>query len=225
MTRSGPTSVEVSIRYERFPATVKGAFVLRGADGNPHTVQFEEAVISRIPEGNATPVPMGEVLVDVAPARDLFVPFEAPLSDLEPGWYAVGCRIEVDGTGRWTFHGRPFSMAWPRGEVRRGMLRLHRRVRMGGRAVHLDRVELMADAAVVVWRVEGQAEEAPLQLELAADGGTMEPLPPDSPPARLRGSVGPDRRSAFYPVPRSAAFLDLTARSGDEERRVTARLD
>jgi hypothetical protein len=218
--------VDVSVRLERFPATVKGAFVLRGADGNPHTVQLEEALISRIPQGASTPVPMGEVVVDVAPARDLFVPFEAPLSDLEPGWYAVGCRIVVDGTGRWAFSGRPFSMAWPRGEVRRGMVRLDRRVRIGKHLVHLDRLELLADAAVVVWRIEGSGEEDPeIHLDLASGGKAVEPLPADAPPGRHRGAAGSERRTAFYPVSRGTTSLELTARAGREDQRVTFRLD
>lgn len=225
MTR-GPAPVDVSVRFERFPATVKGAFVLRGADGNPHTVQLEEALISRIPKGASTSVPMGEVVVDVAPARDLFVPFEAPLSELEPGWYAVECRIAVDGTGRWAFFGRPFSMAWPRGEVRRGTVRLDRRVRIGEHAVQLDRVEMLADATVVVWRIEGSGEkEAGVQIDLASGKEMVEPLPADAPPGRHRGASGPERRSAFYPVSRGTTSLELSARSGREEQRVTFRLD
>jgi hypothetical protein len=218
--------VDVSVRFERFPASIKGAYVLRGADGNPHSVQLEEALITRIPRGASLPLPMGEVMVDVAPARDLFVPFEAHLADLEPGWYSVGCRIVVDGTGRWAFFGRPFSVTWPRGEIRRGMVRLDRRMRIGDHAVHLERVELLADAAVVVWRVEATpGDEATIQLELASEVGPVDPLPPDAPPARHRGTAGPERRTAFYPVLRGAGSLSVTARSGQEERRITARLD
>jgi hypothetical protein len=213
------------VRYERFPATVKGAFVLRGADGDPHTVRLEEATIGRIPGGPAVPVPMGDVVVDVAPARDLFVPFEAVLADLEPGWYEVGCRILVDGTGRWVFTGRPFSVAWPRGETRRGMVRLDRRVRIGKHAVHLDRVEMVADATVVVWSTEGEEGAAVPVLDLAADGNPVDALPPGAPPTLHRGSAAHGHRTAFYPVPRGTGKLGLTVRSGDESHPVTARLD
>jgi hypothetical protein len=215
----------VSVRYERFPATLKGAFVLRGADGDPHTVRLEEATIGRIPEGPVVPVPMGDVVVDVAPARDLFIPFEAVLVDLGPGWYAVGCLIVVDGSGRWAFTGRPFSVAWPRGENRRGMVRLDRRVRIGELDVHLDRVEMVADATVVVWRTGGDEGAAVVDVDLAADGTPVDPLPPGAPPALHRGSGAHDHRTAFYPVPRGTGNLALTLRSGDESQPVTAKLD
>ena len=36
-------AVSVRAAYERFPVSVKGAFLLRGADGLPHQVRIESA--------------------------------------------------------------------------------------------------------------------------------------------------------------------------------------
>jgi hypothetical protein len=95
--RAGPRPVGVRTRFERFPATLKGAFVLRGEDGDPHVVVLEGASLARLPSGRAVPVPTEPLQVDVAPARDLFVPFEAPVSELSPGWYEIRSTIRVDG--------------------------------------------------------------------------------------------------------------------------------
>src|SRR5206468_7130740 len=80
--------VQVVTRFERFPASIKGAFVLRGGDGNPHSVRFQWAAVARVPKGPTRSIPLEDRLIDVAPGRDLFVPFEAPATDLDPGWYA-----------------------------------------------------------------------------------------------------------------------------------------
>ena len=45
--------IALRTRFERFPASIKGAFVLQGADGNPHTVRLESARIARIPGGTS----------------------------------------------------------------------------------------------------------------------------------------------------------------------------
>src|SRR4029079_17485992 len=81
--------IDVRTRYDRFPATIKGTFVLRGADGMPHRVLFESAALERMPTGSARPRGAGASIVDVPPGRDLFVPFEVSIVDLEPSWYAV----------------------------------------------------------------------------------------------------------------------------------------
>src|SRR5438034_10410724 len=102
--RSASSSVEpirVQTRFERFPASIKGAFVMAGADGNPHAVKIERAEVVRVPDGPSKPVPVEERAMDVAPARDLFVPFEVGVTDLEPGWHRVvwGVRGGAAGGG------------------------------------------------------------------------------------------------------------------------------
>src|SRR5207248_2453390 len=84
-----PMPVELSTKFDQFPATVKGALVMRGADGNPHAVELTSCTVARLPAGQAKPIPLGEVQVNVAPGRDLYVPFEVNVGDLDPSWYAI----------------------------------------------------------------------------------------------------------------------------------------
>ena len=89
--------ISVRARFERFPATVKGAFIFRGEDANPHQVVVGSARVAALGPGGSGPVPMSPVTLDVVPHRDVFVPFELPLSELEPGWYTLVCDVDVAG--------------------------------------------------------------------------------------------------------------------------------
>lgn len=213
----------VEVRFERFPATIKGAFVMSGADGNPHAIQVEEATVSRIPSGEGKEVPLDEMRVDVAPGRDLFVPFEVGISDLEPGWYRIGCRVQVDIGGRWSFAGRPFSVAWPRGGNRRGAVPIGRKVRVGGQEVTVDRVEMAPDHAVVIWRREGDDSADAAQAVLIADGTPLDPLPPEASPPSARAQ-GPDLRAVTYPVSRSVRMLHVVVRLSSGEESAAAKV-
>jgi hypothetical protein len=183
---------------------------MRGADGNPHAVELQECVVERIPSGEARAVPMGEVRVDVPPARDLFVPFEAGIAELEPGWYAVRATIRVDAGRTWTFSSRGFAVPWPREQVRRGTVKVGQSVRAGRERVAVDGVELRADCAVVSWRAEG-GEAAAVDVELLADGREIERIPAEARPLGPRPDHGPQVRSVFYPVARSARALVVRA--------------
>src|SRR6266508_2322300 len=55
--------VDLRTRFDQFPATIKGAFVLRGADGNPHAVDLIASTVDRIPSGPTRPVPVGQTRV------------------------------------------------------------------------------------------------------------------------------------------------------------------
>ena len=92
--------VLVQTRYDRFPATVKGAFVLRGGDANPHLVRVVRAGIDSVSGGASKDISMGNVDVDVAPGRDLFVPFEAAIAELEPGWYVIAAAFVIGSTSK-----------------------------------------------------------------------------------------------------------------------------
>src|SRR5207247_11191163 len=67
--------ISVRARLERFPATVKGAFIIRGEDPNPHQVVFREARVVAIGGAQAHPIAMTAANLDVAPRRDVFVLF------------------------------------------------------------------------------------------------------------------------------------------------------
>ena len=74
--------VSIRAHFERFPATLKGAFVLRGDDADPHQVRIEAARVAELARGAGQPMGVETVTLDVAPHLDLFVPFEVPLLDL-----------------------------------------------------------------------------------------------------------------------------------------------
>ena len=105
------TPVSVRTRFERFPATVKGAFVIRGEDSDPHQVVVRGGHVVRLPASPARPLPLNAVTVDVPPHRDVFVPFELATSDLDPGWYAFEIELDVDGSPRRMAGDRRFAIA------------------------------------------------------------------------------------------------------------------
>jgi hypothetical protein len=235
MTKPGPDEraeerlpVQVQTRYERFPASLKGAFVMRGADGNPHVVRIEAAQVARIPSGPAKPFGFEAEIVDVAPGRDLFVPFEAPVSEIDPGWYVVESTIRVDSGRTFVFASRPFVIPWPRNDVRRGTIAVERTVGAGKSHVHIDRVELGGDAAAVVWWPEdrgatGTADHGPsartdagegMEAILIADGRPLDVIPEHAGRAG-RGDVRSrgEHRTLSYPVPRSTRSLAVGVRS------------
>ena len=190
--------IRVQTRFERFPASIKGAFVMAGADGFPHAVHIERAQVVRVPGGPAKPVPIEERMMDVAPARDLFVPFEVGVAELEPGWYRLDSAVRVDGAQVWDFHSRPFTIPWPRNDVRRGSLPVDKTV---------------SDACVVVWRRKSQKAEAEEETAghalVVADGAEL-PLVPVVPGTRAFEPRAPgERRTVSYPVPRQARRLEV----------------
>jgi hypothetical protein len=220
--RGGESPLRVETKFERFPASLKGAFVMRGADGNPHTVQFDWGRVARVPTGGTKPIPVEDRPFDVAPIRDLFVPFEVGVSDLDPGWYRLEASLRVDGGRSWVFPSRAFAIPWPRGDVRRGSFHVGKRVLVGESAFVVDRVELAGDSASVVWHAEpvgeeGGEQEAPGDALLMADDSALELLPPQE-GSRLFATRAPgERRTVSYPMPRSARSVAVVVRlrSGD----------
>ena len=116
--------VSVRARFERFPATVKGAFVVRGEDRDPHQIVFHEARVVRVPGPGGSPVAIAGVTLDVPPHKDLFVPFEFPIGELDPGWYDLEAIVDIDGNPRTMSGGRRFCVPWPRSAVRSATVRM-----------------------------------------------------------------------------------------------------
>jgi hypothetical protein len=220
------SAVLVQTRYDRFPATVKGAFVLRGGDANPHLVRVVRATIQPVSEGEAKDIAMGHVDVDVAPGRDLFVPFEAGIAELDPGWYVIAAEMQVDGSILLESASRPFSVAWPRGEVRTGSVSVDESVRVGEASLHVDRAELKSDRVILVWKPEGAPQGAheesgvEVRVEVSADGRTLAEVP------RAPGSEPKpgEHRSVHYPAPHGAAApaLVYVSPAGDRSEIVRA---
>ncbi len=170
MTEDVREAVSIRTHFERFPATVKGAFVIRGDDPNPHQVAIREAR-AVVPDGSvARTVEMSPVVLDVPPHIDLFVPFELPVSDLEPGWYGLECDAEVDGIPTTYPAARHFVVPWPRGVVRRGTVPVGRALRSASRGVEIGSLECTVDSTKI--RLTAEPAEEPA-LRLSVDGRSL----------------------------------------------------
>jgi hypothetical protein len=193
--------LSVRARFERFPATVKGAFILRGEDPEPHQVVFHEARVVAVAGGATQPVPVAATTLDVAPHQDVFVPFELLVIDLEPGWYGFECILEVDGIRSTYPGGRRFPVPWPRATVRRGQVRIDESVRLGERVTaHVEQLDCAGDSVRLSLTVE---PPGPVTARLLADGTVLEPLESDVDEATGRA------RFTTYPLLRSHAALRI----------------
>jgi hypothetical protein len=222
---AGNDPVQVQTRFERFPASIKGAFVLKGGDGDPHAVTFDWARVARVPGGPTWPVTLEDRQLDVAPNRDLFVPFEVPVSEMEPSWYVLESSLRVDGGRSYTYSGRPFTIPWPRSDVRKGTIPVGKPARVGVQLFHIERVELGWDSAAILWRPQAEGHEAETgtrraaeaRASLVADGAELESLPDESGSRLSEPRAEGERRSVTYPLMRSTRSLQLVMRfpSGD----------
>jgi hypothetical protein len=168
--------ISVRTRFERFPATLKGAFILRGEDRDPHQVILQAARTESLDGRVQRALPVGEATLDIVPRRDLFVPFEVSVSDLDPGWYELVCDLRVDGVSA-TYRGdRRFAVAWPRASVRRGRVEVGERFPLGPSEVRIGDVECTGDSIRVELSV---TPPSPVTARLSADGARHEILSMD----------------------------------------------
>jgi hypothetical protein len=195
--------LSVRARFERFPATVKGAFILRGEDADPHQVVFKEANVVGIGLAASRPMPIPPATLDVAPHRDVFVPFEIVVSDLEPGWYTMRCELEVDGTPGSFDGGRRFPVAWPRATVRRGQVKVDRTVAVGDAKVVVEQVDCGGDSVKIHLRVD---PPGPVTARLSTGGTRLEVLETELDEATGRVKV------TAYPVMRGHDSLRIELR-------------
>lgn len=204
MTSGLPVSVRT--HFDRFPATLKGAFVIRGTDRDPHQVVFREARAVAIGGGEGRQLGIARTTLDVAPRRDVFIPFELSVTDLEPGWYELECDLDVDGVSGTFPGGRRFSVPWPRATVRRGQVRVDRAVRLpDGGTVTVEEVECGGDVSRV--HLAG-LPPTPVSVRLFADGARLEVLEADLDPEGGRGKL------TAYPLLRSHEVLRIELSSG-----------
>ena len=195
---------QVSIRahFERFPATVKGAFVLRGADRDPHQVQVRSASVREVggPPGRSLDLP--PITLDVAPNLDLFVPFEFSITELGSGWYGLECDVAIDGRQETVSPGRRFTVPWPRASVRRGTIAVRRTLQVDdGPKVLIDQIDCGADSSRVLY-----SAEKPADLRLTADGSRVPVLE-----AAFEDERG---RVSAYPLLKTHARLVIEVRGG-----------
>jgi hypothetical protein len=196
--------VSIRAHFERFPATLKGAFVLRGADADPHQVRIRAARVSEMAGRSIQPVGVEPVTLDVAPHLDLFVPFEVPLLDLGPGWYRLELEVVIDGDAGVVHPGERFAMAWPRGSMRRGSAAVGHTITAGSVSVTIEHVECTPDSVRVTY-----AAPSRVALSLAADEVPLSQIDEDFDPEAGRGRV------VTYPAAKTQARLSVTARGTD----------
>jgi len=193
----------VSIRaaFERLPAGVKGAFVLRGADGEPHQVRIERARVTEMAGRGSHAITVEPAILEVAPTLDTFVPFEFAVMDLDAGWYRLECEVVVDGTPSVVHPGKRFSVSWPRTSVRRGTVSIGKKT---GDA-KLVQLECSGDHLTVTY----EAPAAAAGLKLTADGAQLPVLEHDHDADAGRGTV------TAYPALRTQHRLTIELKGAD----------
>jgi hypothetical protein len=148
---------------------------------------------------------MAAATLDVAPRRDVFVPFEMAVTDIDPGWYELECELDVDGRPRTFPGGRRFSIAWPRATVRRGQVQVGRAIDLpGGATVKVEQIDCGGDSIKVHVQV---TPPEPLTVRLSADGGRLPVLESD-----FEGSTGRGKVVA-YPLLRAHSSLRIDVRA------------
>ena len=153
--------VAIRAKFERFPAAVKGALLLRGADGMPHQVRLEAAHAAELSGGTPQPVGVASVVLEVAPTQETFVPFEVSTMDMASGWYLLECDLVVDGDPEVVRPGDRFAIPWPRAAVRRGRVTIGDKVS----SVALETLECLGDTVRLAF-----AADAEPTIALSVDG-------------------------------------------------------
>jgi hypothetical protein len=137
---------------------------MRGADGDPHQVRLDDARAVELAGQGSISMGVQPATLEVAPNRDLFVPFEFPVAELASGWYAIECELAIDGSPETMRPGSRFAVPWPRGATRRDQVRIGKSVALGGEKVRVDQLDCRADS------VELRYQGAEAMVTLAADG-------------------------------------------------------
>jgi hypothetical protein len=191
--------VAIRARFERFPAAVKGAFLLRGADGLPHQVRLAQARAAELAGGEPRPVGVESVVLEISPTQETFVPFEIGTIDMPSGWYRLECDVVVDGEPSTVRPGDRFSMSWPRAAVRRGTVTVGAKVA----AVSIESLECLGDSIRIAF-----AADALPRMSVAVDGRPHAVLEVEFDEASGRG------RAIAYPVLRADRRLQIDLGGG-----------
>lgn len=189
--------ISVRTRFERFPATVKGAFIIRGEDPDPHQVVLRGSRVTSVDGRTVRPLSMGLATLDVAPHRDVFVPFELVVSDLDPGWYGFVCDVDVDGVPVSYPGDKRLVVAWPRATVRRGQIDIGRELPLGSATtVRIEQLECTGDS-IKLHLSAGPPTR--LAVKLSADGDQLEilRLEADETSGRVKVTAYPLLRSHY----------------------------
>ena len=196
--------ISIRAHYERFPATIKGAFVLRAAERDPHQVRIETARVVELAGAGSRSIDLQPATLDVAPNLDLFVPFEFATTELGAGWYRLACDVLVDGVPSEIRAGEAFPIAWPRATVRRGTVAVGKAVAIGRDKARIEQVECGGDSIKITY-----SAEAPIVTKLSADGAVLAQLEDAFDEAAGRGRI------VAYPVMKTQARLEIEIKGAD----------
>jgi hypothetical protein len=199
--------VTVDLVFERFPASVRGAVVVRGRGSEPHQVRVAGAdvVEAHAPSRPVRPAAVTAATVDVPPHGEVLVPVEVPFAGLNPGWYCVVADVVVDGSLRMRGPeggGKRFLVPWPSSEVRRGEIRADLTISVpGSDGIRVEQVECKADRAIVRWRHAPGEEPQFGSLKVMAGKRRLPELE-----SILEPETG-NRTTIVHPVPKAADRL------------------
>jgi hypothetical protein len=210
---AGPVSVDTV--FDRFPASVRGAVVARGQDREPHQIRLlaVRVVHAHDPAREVHRAGVDEATIDVAPHKEVLIPFDVPFAELGPGWFCVTAQVEVDGSLRIEGPeggGKRFGVPWPLDEVRKVDLKPNLKL---GRAT-VERLRSTEQATEIRWHPG--TEDAELKVSVGRHR-----LPVVESTADVRTGT---RMSVAHPLPKgtSEVTLDLT---GPGRERSSAVLD
>lgn len=196
-------AVRIRAHFERFPVSLKGSLVMRGADGNPHQLRLDDARAVELAGHGTVSMGMPPATLEVAPNRDLFVPFEFGVSELPPGWYAIECAVAIDGAPETVRPGARFAVPWPRGATRRDQVRVGTSVSTADGKVRLQLLECRGDS------VEIRYEGTEASMHLAADGVRLPVLDETFDAETGAGAV------LAYPLLKTQAILTISITGAD----------
>lgn len=176
---------------------------MRGADGNPHQVRLDDARAVELAGRGPVSMGMSAATLEVAPNRDLFVPFEFPVAELTPGWYAIECAVAIDGAPETVRPGARFVVPWPRGATRRDQVPVGKSIEAGAGSVRIDELGCKSDSMELRY---GGPETS---FSLAADGARLPVLESVFDDGSAAGSL------VTYPVLKTQSVVRISVRDAD----------
>jgi hypothetical protein len=177
---------------------------MRGADGDPHQVRLDDARAVELAGHGSVSMGVQPATLEVAPNRDLFVPFEFPVAELASGWYAIECELAIDGSPETMRPGSRFAVPWPRGATRRDQVRVGRSIVIDGEKVRIDQLECRVDS------LELRYEGSEATMTLAADGERLPVLDTTFDPEIGSGSL------TAYPLLKTQHALMIAIKGAGE---------
>lgn len=203
--------VSVDTVFDRFPASVRGAVVARGLDREPHQIRLlaVRVVQAHDPSREVHRAGVAEATIDVAPHKEVLIPFDVPFVELGSGWFCVMAEVEVDGSLRVEGPeggGKRFGVPWPPDEVRKVDMKPN--LKVGGAII--ERIRSTVNGTEIRWRPAKGAEDAELKVSAGKQRLPMVEVTDD-----VRSG---SRTTMAHPVPTRASELSVEVSAGRRDR-------